>query len=253
MRDCCLRELRYKKDVGGAKKHHHTDYEVHIIKRGYQNYEVDGEPIRICGGELLLIPPGVRHMARSGAEGTEKFALTFRADERVGVFYGPVPEVVLQNLEFIISEVSRYCVLSEPLIANRIFESAVIILREAGMRQEQVYAEGDVTDGRLMLARQYIEDNIDGSPTVGEIADYCHLGNKQLTRIFISELGITPLEYINRAREERIKQLLSDTELPIGEISRIMSFSSEYYFNSFFKRRVGMPPGEYRKMYCGVK
>jgi AraC-like DNA-binding protein len=36
----------------------------------------------------------------------------------------------------------------------------------------------------------------------------------------------------------------------IKDISEIMHFNNEYYFNAFFKKYSGMPPGEYRKMFC---
>jgi YesN/AraC family two-component response regulator len=45
-----------------------------------------------------------------------------------------------------------------------------------------------------------------------------------------------------------LSKLLSDSSLSLKQISEIMNFNNEYYFNAFFKKYSGMPPGEYRKM-----
>jgi AraC-like DNA-binding protein len=50
-------------------------------------------------------------------------------------------------------------------------------------------------------------------------------------------------------RCEHIKRVLVTSDDPIGKISEELDFSSEYYFNSYFKRNVGMPPGTYRKKF----
>ena len=98
------------------------------------------------------------------------------------------------------------------------------------------------------MAKQYIEDNVELNPSVSDVAEYCHLSAKQLTRIFNGFEGISPGEYIIRARVSRIEALLSDRSLSLRQIGEIMSFNNEYYFNAFFKKYSGMPPGEYRKM-----
>ena len=36
-----------------------------------------------------------------------------------------------------------------------------------------------------MLAKQYISDNVDSAPSVPEVAAYCHLSCRQLTRLFL--------------------------------------------------------------------
>ena len=100
-----------------------------------------------------------------------------------------------------------------------------------------------------MLAKEYIEDNILRSVSVPEVAAYCCISSKQLTRIFLSEDGICVSEYIRRARCSHIESLLLESRYSLKEISDIMNFSSEYYFNVFFKKHAGMSPGAYRKSF----
>jgi AraC-like DNA-binding protein len=98
------------------------------------------------------------------------------------------------------------------------------------------------------LAKQYIEDNISHAPDVREVADYCGISTKQLTRLFKKFEDTSPGEYIIGKRVKHIEKLLADPSLSLKQISIIMNFENEYYFNTFFKKHSGMPPGEYRKM-----
>ena len=100
----------------------------------------------------------------------------------------------------------------------------------------------------LNLARQYVSDNIEFFPSVSDVAEYCHLSTKQLTRIFHKHLLMPPGEYITLERVACIEKMLLDEQYSLKEISEKMSFSSEYYFNAFFKKHWGMPPGSYKKM-----
>jgi AraC-like DNA-binding protein len=102
----------------------------------------------------------------------------------------------------------------------------------------------------ISMAKQYIEDNIDANPSVSDISKYCHLGIKQLTRIFTRYENTSPGKYIISRRIARIETFLTKQTISIKDISDIMNFNNEYYFNSFFKKYSGMPPGEYRKMFC---
>ena len=86
------------------------------------------------------------------------------------------------------------------------------------------------------------------APSGEEVSEYCYLSTKQLTRIFQRYEDISPGEYIMKMRISTIEKLLADDSLSLKQISEITNFKNEYYFNAFFKKHSGMPPGEYRKM-----
>ena len=47
---------------------------------------------------------------------------------------------------------------------------------------------------------------------------------------------------------DKIRTLIENGELTLKEISEAMNFKNEYYFNTFFKRCIGLAPGAYSKM-----
>lgn len=247
--NCYLKHIVYKNRMNYNKKlHHHTTFEIHAVISGEQKYEVLGEEICIEAGSFLLIAPFVPHRALNFNEGTVKLAYFFSVPFNFGRDYylGSFGERVLSNLDFILKESKGNKRISPYLVSGAVLETLVMFLRRAGI-SEETGAGISSENLTLQIAKQYIKDNIDYSPTVLDVSAYCYLSEKQLTRIFDQEEGVTPGNYIKHLRAKRLEELLSSSDLSLREISEKMNFSSEYYFNSFFKKNVGMSPGTYRK------
>lgn len=256
MSSCCLKQLSYSRDAAASTKkaHHHTGFEIHIIENGHQTYNFFDKSVRINSGEFLLIPPELKHKMEEFAPDTEKFSLTFSAAHD-SLFYGVKTYTIAKtdaffsdNFRYILEEKRSPSIFASRLIENRIFELAVRIARLCGIKApapiEDEYTD---TDSRVSIVKQYINDNIELNLTASDVAAYCYLSTKQLTRIFLASEGQTPTQYIQKQRTKHIEKLLA-TSMPLREISELMNFSSEYHFNAFFKNHAGMPPGTYRKM-----
>lgn len=235
------------------KEHHHTCFEMHIIMKGYQTYIIDNVTYRVEAGSFLLIPPKKKHLLSEFSSHAEKYSITFITDiEEIlsGIskcVHFKTPPRILDNLSFIDSETNRKLEFSSALIENCSFETIITILRLAGFSEKN--ATPAIRDNaRLTLAKQFIKDNIEFMPTVAVIAEYCNLSTKQLTRLFKAE-NTTPLNYINSQKIKVIQNLLIENTLTLKEIAAKFNFNNEYYFNSYFKKYAGMPPGEYRLMH----
>lgn len=254
-----IKRLYYKSDRTSVtrKGHHHTGFEIHIIEHGYQTYEIGGKSVTVNEGELLLISPLVNHIAKSEDAETKKYAITFTASQYCPLthekehisdyFLGTVPSALYDNLNFIKQERSSGQAYSAPIIASRAHECALLLLRLLGISETPSKVTHSNVDERLLLSKQYIRDNILRPVTLPEVASYCCISSKQLTRIFNRWEGTTVTEYVRKQRCLHIEKLLSEQGLSLREISEIMNFSSEYYFNALFKKHSGMSPGAYRK------
>ena len=167
--------------------------------------------------------------------------------------YLPLGEAMLEELLLQLEKAEHFIfleffIIQEGKMWNSILEILVWIFRQAGSPEKESRMPQD-ENAIIALAKRYIEDNIELNPSVADAAAYSYLSSKQLTRIFGKFEGITPGEYIAKRRMAKIEKLILDDSLSLKDISEIMNFSNEYYFNSFFKKHAGMPPGEYRKMY----
>jgi len=71
---------------------------------------------------------------------------------------------------------------------------------------------------------------------------------RRLTDIFKDEYGMTPKSYVDSLRLEEAKSLLTNSEEKIIDIAYSIGFASLSAFYSFFKKKVGVTPSDYRKM-----
>jgi len=261
--NCYFKQLHIDKDTNIITKnvHHHLGFEIHMIEQGSQTYEIGGITYTVTAKEFLLLPPMVSHKVICSARNTTKFSLTFSCTAEnlilpflsfADCFTAEIPSRVMDNIRFIISEISETKnagFLSRRLIENRVFECLILLLRSAGLQEPALpeHADSDSEDFRLTIAKQYISDNIELPLTVNDLAGYCYLGTKQITRIFYKHEGMSPAKYIKKQRISYIEKLLSEDELSLKAISDKMHFQNEYYFNAFVKKHLGMPPGTYKK------
>lgn len=253
IQNCCFKYLRADHDTNKVtyKSHHHNSFEIHIIKNGHQEYELGGKIYSVCGGTFLFIPPYKKHRVVSISQGTEKYSITFVSSEFPGFtecVVGNIPQCFFDNACFINEECQRASTFSRHLIQSRVFECIVLFLRMCGLRETPDDNTDSLTEQRLESIKEYIADNIESWITVSDIASYCHLSQRQLTRLFQQHEGMTPSRYIARQRAVYIEKLLETDELSIKEICEKMNFQNENYFNTFVKKHIGMPPGTFRRM-----
>ncbi len=255
---CYLKHLSYRADrVSVTRKgHHHTGFEIHIIERGYQEYEIGGKTVTVNASEILVLSPLITHIAKDEDDETEKYAITFstvegshlaRACESIdGYFLARIPDAVRESIKTIERERRDVKPYSDAIIEGRALECVLRILQLIGIGESESRPVRD-EDTRLLLAKQYVRDNVLRPVTLSEVASYCCISEKQLTRIFKKSDGVTVTEYIRKERCLHIEKLLAERNLSLREISDMMNFSSEYYFNAVFKKLSGMTPGAYRK------
>lgn len=243
---CCFK-LISASDGYSKKLHHHTYFEVHITLSGCQSYLIDGREYTIKKGHFLIIPPFLKHKIIFSDASLKKLALNFylKTPEKAPLF-GELSARESAAIDEIFAEMPCSTELSERLTENSVFSLTAFFLRRLGIKEVAAGKPEPPANIISELAKQYISDNIRRAPSVGEVAAHCHISTKQLTRIFASS-GTSPAAYIRKKRLLLCEELLKETSCTLGEISEKMNFSSEYYFNTFFKKCAGMTPGEYRK------
>jgi AraC family transcriptional regulator len=106
--------------------------------------------------------------------------------------------------------------------------------------------DGALPRGRLRSAVEYIEDNLDASPTLAQIAAVAGLSPYHFARQFKTATGLPPHEYVIARRVERAKPLLQGGELSLAEVAAQAGFSDQSQFSRHFKRLVGVTPGQFR-------
>jgi len=103
------------------------------------------------------------------------------------------------------------------------------------------------TEQAVNQINHYIENNLDGDLSLGELAGKVFLNPSYFSRLYKQVMGQNLSDFINAKRMDRAKELLAGTTLKIGDIALQVGFDSSSYFTVFFKKNHGISPAEYRE------
>jgi len=103
-----------------------------------------------------------------------------------------------------------------------------------------------IHDRNIARAINYIRKNACSGINVQDVIKAVPQSRRLLEKKFKKLLGRTPHEEIFRVQVDRVKQLLTATDLPLEEISERAGFTHVEYLSVAFKREVGVPPSRYR-------
>ena len=101
--------------------------------------------------------------------------------------------------------------------------------------------EDDLGMKRIIASYVYKKLNLD------EFAREINMSKSNAIRLYKKKYGITPYEDLINMKLEAAKTFLSDTTLPIKEISEKLCIYDEHYFSTLFLAKTGVRPGIYRK------
>ncbi len=97
-------------------------------------------------------------------------------------------------------------------------------------------------------AIKYIKSNYSHDVQLKDISNYLYISSKYLYKLFKSDTGISPIEYLNEHRIARAQNILSTQSLPIKAVAKEVGFNDPSYFCNVFKKHSnGLSPSEYRK------
>ena len=95
---------------------------------------------------------------------------------------------------------------------------------------------------------QYLHNNYASKITLDDVANSVHISPTYLSRVFKREVGSSMVDFLNRIRIEKSKELLLDSQIRLIEVAMQCGFESQSYFNRMFKQICAMTPQQYRKL-----
>lgn len=121
-------------------------------------------------------------------------------------------------------------------------------IRSAGDRQ-RIGPERDLA-GKSDKLRKIVElmaEHLDDPLSASRLARSAGLSVRQVERLFLRHLGLTPGRYYMRLRLERARELLRQTNMPILDVAIATGFTSHSYFAQSYRMQFGRPPSEERR------
>jgi transcriptional regulator GlxA family with amidase domain len=133
-------------------------------------------------------------------------------------------------------------------IADRIATQFIVERRrQASERQPLAPAIAPgVPHERLDAAVRLIQSKLDERLRMSAIAAEAGLSNRQLERLFKRHFGQTPAALWKRWRLERARTLLTQTAMPITDVSIACGFSTAAHFSTAYRHLFGRTPSNER-------
>lgn len=96
--------------------------------------------------------------------------------------------------------------------------------------------------------KEIINNNLENTPSIKELADKMNISVYKLQKGFKNITGDTVYEYIKKARIEKAKELLKNTDMSILQITNEIGYENPSKFANLFKRYNDITPLKYRKI-----
>ncbi len=130
----------------------------------------------------------------------------------------------------------------EALMVGRLYLFAAELMREA-----KALAPRPANSGAqyVLSAIKFIQFNYSHNIGIDDIARAVGVSRSHLYRIFMGNVGCSPIDYLTQYRIDEACALLKRSALSVAEISASVGFYDPFYFSRVFKKNVGVPPSKY--------
>ena len=123
----------------------------------------------------------------------------------------------------------------------------VVAQRQGGQSQFSPYLSAPA-DPESPIARlqSHVMETIGQRHTLQSLADAIGMSARTLARQFVRETGITPHEFVERARIDAARKLLEGTQWPLKSVAFDCGFVTADRMRIAFAGRLGITPAQYR-------
>ncbi|GEM_PF-3067461 len=109
--------------------------------------------------------------------------------------------------------------------------------------------ERGVRPPELMLLEERIHQDLKRAWTTDALAGLCGWSTGYLHRRCRKVYQCTPMERVYQIRLDRAQSLLLEGQIQLQAIATLCGFTDAYHFSRRFKKRYGVAPGRWRRLY----
>ncbi|WP_320128322.1 AraC family transcriptional regulator [uncultured Sphaerochaeta sp.] len=246
----------------GVGRHYHPDYQIQLIYSGSAITHLNENCIALGPGDILFLKKGSYHdFTVNAKEGMKTLEIKFLStDPDMDQFLDTIKPLFRDNdrqlfniFSRIVLEGQRKSIFYRQMSESLLMESLITMQRICVAQDAPVF-ETDSAKARppkesvsqlIESVDDYIARNINNNFTLAEMAESIGYNQDYLYRTIKKEIGISAVQYINRIKFERAKQLIQHTELSLTELSWNLGFDNLQYFSRFFRKYANISPSEY--------
>lgn len=135
-----------------------------------------------------------------------------------------------------------------PDLARRVARGLVTYLQRPGdQAQMSPFVASDPPEHALVREIVgFITANVAGALDTTSLARRFGVSERQLHRLFVEHIGLSPGRFVRRIRVETAARLLDSTALPVAAVARQCGFGTAEALRQAFVDRFGVSPSRYR-------
>lgn len=242
------------------KYHQHDGYQLIYMVKGQAGFMVDDEIFKLTKGDLFYLSKNLPHALVNIDDEPEAIVIQFK-DDILPTDIDNLPEFTFVNI-LIKKGIGGLA------FRNMSFDLLEELIHAAGIGKitslfhsldylghnitsaEQLSKRVIMVDNASVSARaqQYLLEHYKDDVKLSQIADFCHQQEAALCRTYKRETGMTLFQHLQFIRIESACTMLRNTSLSISEVAYSCGFNTPSTFNRQFLEKMGMTPGEYRKI-----
>ncbi len=243
--------------------HIHKEFEMLYLKKHSINVNIQGEEFILNEGDIFIINPQIAHSTLGNLGLTYillqfNFATIFEQNDakKLFAYKFKTPYTVFHPGNEYYEEISYY--------TKNIFESNTdspyspdyvkgyfyhlyAFFQKIGFMEPQIIDTSKKGYDKIHKIIDYISNNYTENITLETLSHKFYINPSYLCRLFKEVTNLTIVEYLNQIRVKNAEFLLISSDKSIMEISQLLGFSSQTYFNRVFKSIMMLNPSEYRK------
>ena len=234
-------------------------HELIYVRRGALAMQEERREFFLGPGQTLLLLPGRRHKGIRPYPADLSFywihfELTPRAKRRSSSMLS-VPQHATLRREDPLAELFHRFLDDQETGALRPHAASLLILLmlcEVAASRAEVAGSASGGSGAALAARalKYVRSRFHLPISTTDVAQALNCNPDYLGRMYGRTYGHTLIDEIHRCRLRHARSLLMESALNIDEIARESGFDDSGYFRRIFRRKQGLSPRAFRKLYA---
>ena len=217
--------------------------ELTVVYKGKLDYKVNGTRYTLRDNQAIYIKSdSERERAESKTE-TDYVSFNFvDCDEELSTVTSVTPEIKM---------LTAYCDMRLETLGKEFYREGEKIVEciISRFKKEQEEKELPV----ISRIKTYVKVHLDEKITLADLCRETNYSPSRLSALFKKETNLSPIEYIILCRIEKAKELLIEGIMNEEDIGYKVGFSEENYFIRAFKKRTGITPYQFRKLFITTK
>lgn len=107
--------------------------------------------------------------------------------------------------------------------------------------------------GKLLMAKEIMEQNISNPPSLSELSKLIGLNNNKLKKNFKELFGVPVFKFLQEERLNKAYQILSTSHESVQEVAWYVGYDSLSSFSNAFQHKFGVRPNEIKQQFFSNK